>query len=121
MNRIFSFLVGAVWGLVGVFIIINPTFYSSYFNRELDFTGIEWPFGVGLIGFGVLCIWFALRKKAIEAGKKTKDDNKILMCPKCEKPIYKKDCPTLKCPQCQTELEVLSGFYERHPDLKDKK
>lgn len=121
MNRIFFTLMGIVWGLVGVFIIINPTFYSSYFNRELNFTDIKWPFGGGLIVLGILFIWSSFRKKTIEAEKKVKDDKKVLMCPKCVKPFYKKDCPSSKCPECQTDLEELSGFYERHPELKDKK
>ena len=120
MGRIFYILMGSVWGLLGVLIIINPVFYSSYFNRDLDFTGIKWPFGGGLIILGAFFIFSCFRKKTIEAEKKAKDDKKLLMCPKCIKPFYKKDCQDLTCPECQTPLEELSGFYERHPELKDK-
>ena len=120
MNRIFYILMGAVWGLLGILIIINPSFYSSYLNREVDFTGIRWQFGGGLIILGAFFIWSSFRKKTIEADKKAKDEKKVLMCPKCIKPFYKKDCEDLKCPDCQAPLEELSGFYERHPELKDK-
>lgn len=109
---------GVVWGLLGVLIIINPIFYSSYLNREIDFTEIRWPFGGGLIILGVFFIWSSFRKKTIEADKKAMDDKKVLMCPKCIKPFYKKDCQDLICPECQCPLEDLSGFYERHPELK---
>ena len=120
MNRIFYILMGAVWGLLGISIIVNPSFYSSYLNREVDFTAIKWPFGGGLIILGAFFIWSSFRKKTIEADKKAKDEKKVLMCPKCIKPFYKKDCEDLKCPDCQAPLEELSGFYERHPELKDK-
>jgi hypothetical protein len=117
MNRIFYILIGIVWGLIGFLIIIKPTFYSSYFNRELNFTDIKWPFGVGLILLGCFFIWSSFRKKAVEAEKIARDEKKVLMCPKCVKPIYKKDAPTMRCPDCQCSLEDLSGFYERHPEL----
>jgi len=118
MGRVFFILLGIVWGLVGVFIVINPVFYSTYFNRNLDFTDIKWPFGGGLFILGAFFIWSPFRKKAIDAEKKAKDEKKVLMCPKCIKPFYKKDCWDLKCPDCQAPLEELSGFYERHPELK---
>ena len=120
MGRVFFILLGIVWGLVGVFIVINPVFYSTYFNRNLDFTDVRWPFGGGLFILGAIFIWSAFWKKTIEAEKKAKDEKRVLMCPKCVKPFYKKDVPTLRCPGCQTSLEDLSGFYERHPDLKDR-
>lgn len=120
MGRIFYILMGSVWGFLGVLIIINPAFYSSYFNRNLDFTSIKWPFGGGLIFLGTFFILSSFRKKAIEAEKKAKDEKRVLMCPKCIKPFFKKDYEDLKCPDCQAALEELSGFYERHPELKDK-
>ena len=121
MGRVFFILLGTVWGLVGVFIVINPVFYSTYFNCNLDFTDVRWLFGGGLIILGCFFIWSSFRKKTIVAEKKAKDDKKILMCSKCIKPLYKRDAPTLRCPDCQNPLEDLSGFYERHPELKDKK
>lgn len=120
MSRIFFILLGAVWGIVGILIIMNPSFYSSYFHRNLDFTDVKWPFGGGLIILGGFFVWSSFRKKTIEAEKKAKDEKKVLMCPKCIKPLYKKDSEDLKCPDCQAPLEELSGFYERHPELKDR-
>ena len=70
---------------------------------------------------GIFFIWSSFQKKAIEAEKKAKDDKIVLMCPRCVRPFYKKDCPLSNCPECQTDLEELSGFYERHPELKDKR
>ena len=121
MNRLFFILLGIVWGFFGFLIIIDPTFYHSRLDYYFDFTEVKWPFGGGLIFLGIFFIWSSFRKKAIEAEKKAKDDKKVLMCSKCVRPYYKKDCPSSKCPECQTPLEELSGFYERHPELKNKK
>jgi len=121
MSRLFFILLGIIWGFFGFLIIIDPTFYHSRLDYYFDFSEVKWPFGGGLIVLGIFFIWSSFRKKAIEAEKKAKDDKKVLMCPKCVRPYHKKDCPSSKCPECQTDLEELSGFYERHPELKDKK
>lgn len=113
-------MMGVVWGLLGVLIIINPTFYSSYFNRELNFKDINVPFGGGLIILGFFFIWSSFRKKTIVADKKARDGKQILMCLKCVKPFYKNACLNLRCPICNGLLEDLEGFYERHPELKNK-
>lgn len=85
---------------------------------KFDLTDIKWPFGGGLIIVGFFSIWSSFRKKTIEAEQKMKKEESVLMCPQCVKPFYKRDCNDLKCPKCQTTLEYLSGFYERHPELK---
>ncbi len=120
MGRLFFVLLGIIWGLFGFLIIIDPTFYHSRFDYYFDFTEIKWPLGGGLIILGAFFVWSSFRKKTIEAEKKAKDDKKVLMCPKCIKPFYKKNCENLKCPDCQAPLEELSGFYERHPEFRDK-
>ncbi|RPI66644.1 MAG: hypothetical protein EHM38_09795 [Geobacteraceae bacterium] len=120
MGRLFFILLGIVWGLFGFLIIINPTFYHSRLDYHFDFTEVKWPFGGGLIVLGIFFIWSSFRKKTIEAEKKARDDKKVLMCPKCIKPFYKQDCQGLICPECRCPLEELLGFYERHPELKDK-
>lgn len=113
-------ILGALLGFFGLGIIINPSIYHSAFRYHFDFTEIKWPFGGGLIILGCFFIWSSFSKKAIDAEKKTRDEERIMMCPKCIKPFYKKDAPTLQCPDCRNSLEDLSGFYERHPELKDK-
>ena len=121
MNKTTIKLLGCVLIFSGISIWLNPVYYSSRFGLPFDFTGIKWPFGIGLIILGSLFIWSPFRKKSIEAEKKAKDENRLLMCPNCIKPLYKKDCRDLKCPDCQASLEDLSGFYERHPELKDRR
>ena len=76
MGRIFFILLGIVWGLFGILIMINPTFYHSELRYQFDFTEIKWPFGGGLIILGCFFIWSSFRKKTIEAAKKAKDEKK---------------------------------------------
>ncbi len=118
MNRLFFIIMGLVFGLLGILIIINPIYYSSYFNRELNLTDIKWLYGGGLFIMGCFFLWSSFSKKTIEAENRAKDGKIVLMCPKCVKPFYKKDCDDMKCPVCQAPLEELLGFYERHPKLK---
>jgi len=120
MNKTSIKVLGWVLIISGITIWLHPAYYSSRFGITFDFTGIKWLFVGGLIILGALFIWSSFRKKAIEAAKKARDEKRVLMCPKCVKPFYKKDCQTLKCPNCQTPLEDLSGFYERHSELRDK-
>ena len=119
MNKTTIKLLGGVLIFSGITIWLNPAYFSSRFGITFDFTGIKWPFGGGLVLLGCFFIWSSFRKKAIEAEKTLRDEKEVLMCPKCVKPFYKKDCQDVKCPECQGPLEDLSGFYERHPELKD--
>ena len=120
MNKRIIKLLGGVLIFSGITIWFNPNYYSSRFGITFDFSGVKWPFGGVLFILGGLFIWSSFRKKALDAEKKSKDEKRVLMCPKCVQPIYKKDCPDLICPACESPLEDLSGFYERHPELKDK-
>lgn len=118
MIRIGYIILGVLLGLFGFGIFLNPIIYHSGLHYNFDFTGIKWPLGGGLILLGCIFIWSSFRKKAIEAEKKAKDEKKVLMCPMCIKPFKKKDCQDVKCPYCQAPLEDLSGFYERHPEIR---
>ncbi len=120
MHRISFTILGIATLGFGICIIISPQFYHSGYRFDFNFTDIRWPFGGGLLILGGLFIWSSFRKKALEADKKAKDEKQVLMCPNCIKPLYKKDCPDLKCPECSSSLESLIGFYERHPELKDR-
>jgi H+/Cl- antiporter ClcA len=63
MDRLFYILIGIVWGIFGVLIIINPSFYHSGLRYHFDFSEIKWLFGGFLIVIGILFIWSSFRKK----------------------------------------------------------
>lgn len=121
MYRISYILTGIMWIVLGISIIVDPIFYSSYLNKVVNFTGIEWFVGACLIIVGCYVILSSFQRKTIEAEKKRKEDKKVMMCRECVKPFYKKNCNDLKCPECKAPVEELIGFYERHPELKKNK
>jgi len=70
--------------------------------------------GSVVIAFGILFIWFALTRKAQDF------KGKFLVCPKCKDSFKQKDVSDSRCPDCAVELEDLEGFYDRHPEMREK-
>jgi hypothetical protein len=71
--------------------------------------------GVVVLIFGVALIFLGyFRKGPVDHTKE-----EFLICPNCRKTISK-DLNHEKCTDCGTELETLNGFYDRHPELKEK-
>lgn len=42
----------------------------------------------------------------------------FVICAKCLEPLWGKDNPSMICVTCQSNLENLKGFYDRHSELK---
>ena len=102
--------------------VVKRTNYDS-FGNIIDDTdpSFEVPFGFdgGLHDRDRGLVQFGFRDYDPDIGRWTaKDEKNVLMCSMCIKPYHKKDCQDLKCPVCQALLEDLSGFYERHPELR---
>lgn len=115
INKILMILLGITLFGFGLGIILDPEFYDSKHQFYFDFSGIRYPFGGFLAAIGSLFIILALKKKA-----KDFEEN-FMICAKCLKPLYKKEALNNKCPECGGKLEDLDGFYDRHPELRDKK
>jgi large-conductance mechanosensitive channel len=47
-------------------------------------------------------------------------DPKIVICINCLNTFYEANTKEKTCPECQSTLENLNGFYERHPNLRNK-
>lgn len=110
-------LLGIALSLLGTNMFLQPRYYNPIYRLELDFTGYNVPFGILLIVVGVFFILTTLWNKT-EAGKA--EPPQLLICPKCQKVQTSVESETLKCATCGIELEDLEGFYDRHPELKDK-
>jgi hypothetical protein len=72
--------------------------------------------GVIVLIFGIFLILFGCFRKA----RNMQDEEKFLICLDCRKIFYKKDVPNQQCSDCGSDLEILDGFYERHPELNEK-
>jgi hypothetical protein len=49
----------------------------------------------------------------------TWEDTSFTICPACEEAFVTRKVPDLKCPKCGADLELMEGFYERHPERRD--
>ncbi len=106
-----KFFMGIVLIIFGIRVFITPKFYSTKYSHWFDFTGVNNIFGGFLVVLGLCFLALAFTKK-----------NKIareLICPSCEL-VFQATGKIKKCPKCHADLEELAGFYDRHPDLKDK-
>lgn len=113
MNRLVFAVLGIVTALNGFNIMKRGSWCSSYYNYCTDFMGYHVPFGIFLIIVGLFIIL------ASAFGKRYAGED-ILMCAQCNKPYERKNTQNHMCPKCHVELEPLDGFYDRHPELKDK-
>lgn len=95
----------------------DPKVYDPTYRYTWDLTGYNMPFGIALIAVGLWFMWSAF------FGKPIKDPWAwgIQICPKCEQTFGKREIADGKCPKCGEDLEMLSGFYERHPDMRDRR
>jgi len=113
MSRLPFILMGLVWGLFGLLIIIDPSFYHPVLGFYFDFTSIRWPFGIFIVVVGILFIVIGFRRKASDFKEE------YLICPKCEKSFRKSEVLGMQCPSCKVELDKLKGYYN-HNDDKEK-
>ncbi len=66
--------------------------------------------GFVLVGIGLLGFCLLPQKKELSP------DTKI--CPRCETVYDHKPRQDEKCPKCESKLEELKGFYDRHPEKR---
>ena len=113
-NTILFFLLGACLALYGILTVIQRGYYSSRFKFYIDFGRYHYLFGILIMLVGIFVIYTTLSSKR----KYLKE--KYLICPKCKDSFSQKDVSNSLCPNCTVELEDLEGFYDRHPELKEK-
>lgn len=65
--------------------------------------------------YWTICVFILIRRKEF---KQLIYKPEFVICPKCKKPYYSKDIPDLRCLNCGERVEDISGFYDRHPELK---
>jgi hypothetical protein len=110
----FYILIGISLVVFGIGILYDPIFHDTKHNFIHDFTGVKWPFGVSLTLVGVAFFYISFRRKSVGSA------SGFLICSSCRHPIEKKRITENQCPSCGADLEELDGFYDRHPELKEK-
>ena len=110
----FYIILGLSLAIFGIGIIYDPTFHDTKHNFIYDFSDVKWPLGIFLTLLGVAFLYFSLRRKP------NGSISGFLICPLCRKPHEIKNSSENRCSSCGTDLEELDGFYERHPEIKEK-
>jgi len=70
--------------------------------------------GIPVAIFGTMMVFLGI-KIIVNKGKKP---DQYLICPVCETAFQFSQDTDEKCPRCGAKLDVLEGFYERHPKFK---
>lgn len=70
--------------------------------------------GIPVAIFGAMMILLGIRIIT----NKGKKPNEHLICPVCETAVKFSQTTGEKCLRCGAKLDVLEGFYERHPEFK---
>jgi hypothetical protein len=105
-----KYLFGSIMILSGISIFTDPIYFSSKYQMFFDHTYTRYILCPLLICTGLYSIFIAPKNKV-----------RNVICPKCQtvSKIYT-SASSSKCLKCNIELEELKGFYDSHPDLKDK-
>ena len=107
-NRVLFFVGGVSFCGLGYQIITKGGWRSLKTGIYIYYSNIKMPAGILMIFVGLLLLIFSL------IGKWQRQE--IFICPKCEKTIAQAENKGIKCPTCDTKMESLKGFYDRHPD-----
>lgn len=91
-----------VVGLIGIF-SKGQTYFKGF--------PVYWWTEYALLFFGLISLLLILKKHKKPA---------TYICQRCERTITFYNYGDGFCPKCKNKLEPLEGFYERHPELKDK-
>ncbi|MDD5452107.1 MAG: hypothetical protein PHT49_09470 [Desulfovibrionales bacterium] len=112
MTRIMFIAGGVVFTVFGVLIMMEKGFL--YFGEFIKLGETTIPVAIVSFIIAGLNIWLGIRKKTARIY-----EQEYLICPEC-KEVYTSDkVPDCRCLKCNAQLEPLSGFYDRHPKLKD--
>ena len=100
--------------ILGIIILLGVSMHGHFMPPET---------GILIICAGILWVIYSIvsRKKLDTSIKRLKKkEESFEICFKCRKPLYAASTNDDKCPYCGGNLEDLDGFYERHPELKEK-
>lgn len=119
------------WGSFFFYTFLGPTFiaFGLYCYSKLSKQG---PIGreqFWIIILGGLALTIFGLTKALFLFREVMSDNSLengifsdhFICINCLEPFSSQQLDELRCPKCSGDLEPLSGFYDRHPNLREEK
>lgn len=97
-----------------IFLVSLPLGREQLYVYDFKLSGYGQAVALSL---GVLMMLYGLLYKTPE-NKQNNPTYVDMICPKCLKTFLAGTIEKDVCPQCACELEPLTGFYDRHPELK---
>lgn len=77
----------------------------------------------GMISFFIaIILHIRVKRLSLEAtpSGKSPEVPQFVICPKCREPLWGKDNQSMICSTCQSTLENMKGFHDRHPELESR-
>lgn len=111
MDKIFNIILGVLLAVWGVILIFDRGYISEKYRHYIDFGPYHYVFGLILFVCGGAILLSVVRRK-------TNNEARVLICPKCQDTFFDRDVSKNVCPNCNVVLEDVKGFYKRHPELK---
>jgi hypothetical protein len=109
-----SIAFGVLLVMIGSIIIVTPKVKTAFVAGYFDFTGFNILLGALFVTASLACIWLSLPTR----GRKVPVTH--LICPTCQTVQTFAEGRASRCIKCGVGLENLHGFYDRHPELKDR-
>ena len=107
----------AIMGLLIFYHGISTINDEGFFWRGVFITVGDNKYLTGglFIFIGLFFLWLSIWPKTIRFV-----EGEFFKCTKCGKVFDSKLVKNSMCPKCDGALEKLEGFYERHPEFKNK-
>lgn len=112
MHSMISILFAIFFVFWGMLLMLYEGYFSDKYQAYIHFGPYRHILGAVLLAIGIIVFYMVYR------GRGAHHKNEVLICPTCRSPYNKTDVPRNLCPKCGVPLEMLKGFYGRHPDVK---
>ncbi len=116
-NRLVLILAGWICFLSG---ILTPLTGGGKYKgfKVYDFVGY-----IQLFIGAIVLIYLWKTRESVSLNSDESNEPEDMICPKCQTGYLAEDLPENFrkdiCSECGAKLELLDGFYERHPELKN--
>ena len=113
--RFLYFIGGVSFCGLGYKVYTEGGWWSTRHGMYIDFNDIQKTMGIFMICIGVVCLFFSVRITS-----RMPEEYICLDCEHVEKLPHDKE-HIYSCPNCGGKMELLFGFYDRHPEKRGGK
>ena len=112
MNRTLCLILAIALLVISFEIFLTGGVWNKYHDFFTDFGEYKNIFGIVAVLIALFFFFYAIFGKW--------HNQQTFIFQKCEKTVNRTGDKEVYCPKCGTKMEPLKGFYDRHPELKEK-